>query len=155
MKVELEGARIASQVVKEAAVSSWKGLNFSLNFLSQCFLPPFEPCLNFRIWSCLNILGPCSSNDAVTSQQCPWCCGWDETNSHGLPSPMEEKGQHSHSLKGRAPQPLPWQAFIGLICIGIQGIYIHKAQSLSGSNDQTTDNIQRTMGAYLESGSES
>ena len=35
---------------------------------------------------------------------------------------------------------------IGCIC---------KAQSLSGSNDQTLDNIQRTMRAYLDSGSES
>ena len=41
----------------------------------------------------------------------------------------------------------------GLICIGIQRVYIHKAQSLSGHNDQTTDNIQRTMRAYSESGS--
>ena len=28
-------------------------------------------------------------------------------------------------------------------------------QSLSGSNDQTTDNIQRTLRVYLESGSDS
>ena len=34
--------------------------------------------------------------------------------------------------------------------------HTHKAhQSLSGSNDQTTDNIQRTMRAYFESGSDS
>ena len=26
-------------------------------------------------------------------------------NSHGLPSPKDEKGQHGHSLKGRAPGP--------------------------------------------------
>ena len=33
--------------------------------------------------------------------------------------------------------------------------HIRKAhQSLSGSNDQTIDNIQRTMRAYLESGSD-
>ena len=32
----------------------------------------------------------------------------------------------------------------------------HKAlQSLSGRNDQIIDNTQRTMGAYLESGSDS
>ena len=31
---------------------------------------------------------------------------------------------------------------------------IHKAQSLPGSKDQTMDNIQRTLRAYPESGSE-
>ena len=30
-------------------------------------------------------------------------------------SPVEKKGWHSHSLKGRAPQPLPGQAFIGFL----------------------------------------
>ena len=29
----------------------------------------------------------------------------------------------SHVLKRRVPWSLPWQAFIGLICIGIQGVY--------------------------------
>ena len=33
--------------------------------------------------------------------------------------------------------------------------HIHKAQSFSGNNDQTTDNIQRTKRAYSESGSDS
>ena len=61
--------------------------------------------------------------DMDTGLQCQWRCGWDETNSQGLPSPVVEKGWHSCSLKGRAPRPFPWQAFIGLICIGIQGIY--------------------------------
>ena len=28
------------------------------------------------------------------------------TNSHGLLSPVEEKGLHGHSLKRRVPQPL-------------------------------------------------
>ena len=42
---------------------------------------------------------------------------------------------------------------LGLICIGIQGI--RKAhQSLSGSNDQGIDNIQKTVRAYSESGSD-
>ena len=42
---------------------------------------------------------------------------------------------------------------LGLICIGVQGIHICKAQqSLSGSNDQTIDNIQRTLRAYFEAG---
>ena len=53
--------------------------------------------------------------DAVTSKQYPWCCGLDETNSHGLLSPVEEKGLQGHSLKGRAPQPLPGQAFIAFL----------------------------------------
>ena len=53
--------------------------------------------------------------DTDTSPQCPWCCGWDQTSSHGLRSPVEDKGRHSHSLKGRVPQPLPWQAFIAFL----------------------------------------
>ena len=52
---------------------------------------------------------------ADTVGQCPQHCVWDETNSHRLPSPVEEKGRHSHSLKRRAPQPLPWQAFIAFL----------------------------------------
>ena len=47
-----------------------------------------------------------------TGLQCPWHCGWDETRSHRLLSPVEEKGWHGHSLKRRARLPLPWQAFI-------------------------------------------
>ena len=47
------------------------------------------------------------------------------------------------------------ELLLGVICIRIQGIYIYKAQSLSGSKDQTTDNIQRTVRAYSESGSDS
>ena len=56
--------------------------------------------------------------------------------------------------KGKGQEPVPQWAFIGFICIGIQGVY--KAhQTLSGSNDQTIDTIQRTMSAYFESGSDS
>ena len=36
----------------------------------------------------------------------------DATNSHGLESPVERKGRHGHSLRERAPRPLPGQAFI-------------------------------------------
>ena len=51
-------------------------------------------------------------------------------------------------------EPVSQWSFIGFICIGIQGV--RKAlQSLSGSNDQTVDNIQRPMRAYLGSGSDS
>ena len=43
---------------------------------------------------------------------------------------------------------------LGLICIGMNTGCVCKAhQSLSGSNAQTIDNIQRTMRAYSESGS--
>ena len=49
-------------------------------------------------------------------------------------------------------EPVPQWAFIGFILYGNTG----KAhQSLSGSNDQTIDNIQRTLRAYSESGSDS
>ena len=52
--------------------------------------------------------------------------------------------------KEKGQEPVPQWTFTGLICIGIQGVYIHKAhQSLSGSNDQIIDNIQRNS----ESGS--
>ena len=52
----------------------------------------------------------------------------------------KEKGQE---------ELVPQWAFIGFICIGIPH------HSLSGSNNQTIDNIQRTIRAYLESGSDS
>ena len=49
-------------------------------------------------------------------------------------------------------EPVPQWAFIGFNLHRNTG----KAhQSLSGSNDQTIDNIQRTMRAYSESGSDS
>ena len=37
------------------------------------------------------------------------------TNSHGILSPVAEKGRQGHSLKRRAPGPLPWQAFIAFL----------------------------------------
>ena len=56
--------------------------------------------------------------------------------------------------KEKGQEPVPQWAFIGFICIGKQGVYIHKAhQSLLGSKDQTIDNKQRTLRAYSESGS--
>ena len=49
-----------------------------------------------------------------------------------------------------------------LFSVGFIGFNLHrnarsicKAESLSGGKDQTIDNIQRTMRAYLESGSDS
>ena len=38
-----------------------------------------------------------------------------QTNSHGLLSPVEERGHHGHSLKRRVPRLLPWQAFIAFL----------------------------------------
>ena len=57
--------------------------------------------------------------------------------------------------KEKGQEPFPQWAFIGFNLHRKTGC-IHKAhQSLSGSNDQTVDNIQRTMRAYFESGSDS
>ena len=57
--------------------------------------------------------------------------------------------------KEKDQEPFPQWAFIGFNLHKNTGC-IHKAQqSLSGSNDQTIDNIQRTMRAYSESGSDS
>ena len=71
-------------------------------------------------------------------------------------NPVEEKGWHGQSVsegEGRG-HPLPRQAFIGFNLPRNTGC-IHKIhQSLSGRNDQTIDNTQRTMMAYLESGSD-
>ena len=56
------------------------------------------------------------------------------------------------SLKGEGREPFPQWAFIQFNLHRNTG-HIRKVQSLSGSNDQTIDNIQRTMRAYCESGS--
>ena len=57
--------------------------------------------------------------------------------------------------KEKGPKPVPQRAFIGFNLHRNTG-HIHKAhQSLSGSNDQTIDNVQRTMRVYFESGSDS
>ena len=57
----------------------------------------------------------------------------------------EEKGQ----------EPVPQWAFIGLNLHRNTGCIRKAHQSLLGRNDQTIDNIQRTLRAYLESGSNS
>ena len=44
-------------------------------------------------------------HDTDPGQQDPLL--WQEPNSRGLQSPVEEKGRRGHSLKGRALQPLP------------------------------------------------
>ena len=71
-----------------------------------------------------------------------------ETNSHRLPSPLEEKGQHGHS---------PTLALTGFYWLNLHrntGNIWKAHQSLSGSNNQI-DNIQRTLRAFSESGSDS
>ena len=59
--------------------------------------------------------------------------------------------------KEKDQEPFPHWAFIGFNLHRNTGhvyVYTLKDQSLSGSNDQTIDNIQRTMRAYSESGSD-
>ena len=57
--------------------------------------------------------------------------------------------------KEKGQEPVPQWAFIGFNLHRNTG-HIHKAhQSLSGRNDQIIDNIQRTLRAYSESGSDS
>ena len=52
--------------------------------------------------------------------------------------------------KEKGQQPLPQWAFIGF---SLHRNTDKAHQSLSGSKDQTIDNIQRTLRAYSESGS--
>ena len=53
--------------------------------------------------------------------------------------------------KENGQEPFPQWVFIGFKLHRNTG-HICKAQSLSGSNDQIIDNIQRTLRAYFESG---
>ena len=53
-------------------------------------------------------------------------------------------------LKDKGLDPVSQWAFIGFNLHSNTG---KSYQSLSGSNDQTVDNIQRTLRTYLESGS--
>ena len=53
-------------------------------------------------WTGIDNIDCPGSHDVVTSKQCPQHCGWDKTNSHRPLSPVEEKGQYTHSLMGRA-----------------------------------------------------
>ena len=60
------------------------------------------------------------------------------------------------SVKERAgPCPLPGQAFIGFNLHRNTGCIRKAHQSLSGINDQTIDNTQRTLRTFSESGSDS
>ena len=57
--------------------------------------------------------------------------------------------------KEKGQEPVPQWAFIGFNLHGNTGHICKTHQSLSGSNDHAIDNIQRTMRAYFESGSDS
>ena len=61
-------------------------------------------------------------------------------------------GKVADFSKEKDQEPVPQWAFIRFNLHRNTG-RIHKAQSVSGSNDQTIDNIQTTMRADLESGS--
>ena len=63
-------------------------------------------------------------------------------------------GKVADLSREKGQEPFPQRAFIGLNLHRNTG-HICKGQSLSDSNDQTVDNIQRNMRAYLESGSDS
>ena len=61
-------------------------------------------------------------------------------------------GKVADLSKEKGQEPFPQWAF-GFNLHRNTG-HIHKAQSSSGRNDQTIDNIRRTMRAYLELGSD-
>ena len=61
----------------------------------------------------------------------------------------------AHLSKEKDQEPFPQWAFIGFNLYRNTG-HIYKAhQSLSGRNDQTIDNTQRTLRTFSESGSDS
>ena len=115
-----------SYLLKEGTVAKWsrEGDLGRIPFSSeiQHTLRPFRkalgvvgPYLGWCICSSqvgvLSTMTACSPGslfwapaDVVTGLQCPRHCGSDETNSQQLLSPVEEKGQHGHSLKGRVSQ---------------------------------------------------
>ena len=138
---------------------TYKFFGFSISY-AILNLPLSILCLPFM----LLIPSSFSPSDTVTGKQCLQSCGWDETNSHRLLSLVEEKGRYGCSLKGRAPQS-PWprsqEESTNPCHDGFYWLNLHRNtgriwkahQSLSGSNDQI-DNIQRTLRAYFESGSE-
>ena len=57
--------------------------------------------------------------------------------------------------KEKGQGPVPQWAFIGFNLHRNTGLLCKAHQSLSGRNDQIIDNIQRTLRAYAESGSDS
>ena len=65
------------------------------------------------------------------------------------------RGKVADLSKEEGQEPVPQWAFIGFNLHRNTGHICKAHQSLSGSKDQIIDNIQRTMRAYLESGSDS
>ena len=59
------------------------------------------------------------------------------------------------NLSKKGIEPVPQWAFIGFNLHRNTGCIRKAHQSLSGSKNQIIDNIQRTMRAYFESGSDS
>ena len=57
--------------------------------------------------------------------------------------------------KENGQEPVPPWAFIWFNFHRSTGLICNAHQSLTGRNDETIDNIQRTMRAYFESGSDS
>ena len=57
--------------------------------------------------------------------------------------------------KEKDQEPVPQWTFIGFNLHRNTGHILKAHQSLSGRNDQIIDNIQRTLRAYFESGSDS
>ena len=64
-------------------------------------------------------------------------------------------GKVASLSKEKGQKPVPQWTFIGFNLHRSTGRICKPHQSLSGSNDQTIDNIQRTKTAYSESGSDS
>ena len=86
--------------------------------------------------------------DANISLKSLWRCGSDKTNSHAKPSPGEEKGQHGHSLKGRAP----WSASVTLSREKHPDPFLDRLLLLLGAHyiEDGPHTIHRfTLGGYL------
>ena len=81
--------------------------------------------------------------------QSPPLAAMDENKSTKIRS--AGGGKVANLSKEKGLEPVPQWAFIGFNLHRNTG-HICKAQSLSGSNDQSIDNIQRTMRLILSQG---
>ena len=98
-----------------------------------------------------------SVNNTVVEELCPQSppSTRDENKSTVYQDMICLGRKGGQSLKGEGPGSFS--------SMGFYWVYLHRNtrhiwkahQSLSGSNDQTVDNIQRTLRAYLQSGSDS
>ena len=74
---------------------------FALKKAKEIGIPPLRlPCSNCQTLFCVLMWTQLAVFSALWLRQDKFT---------GLPSPVEEKGHHCHSLKRRAPWPLPWQ----------------------------------------------